>query len=139
MADVEIPREQLPTKFQLRAKIGQIDAWRAAAKASGEGLSSWIRRVCDATAAGALTPVERHAPDGALTPALAEGAPAVSTERPVPPNPADTARDPTPTLSTEELLKYGGRNPPLASNCVNGNYHWRLKSGERCLSCGGVA
>ena len=138
MSDVEIPREQLPTKFQLRAKIGQIDAWRVAAKACGEDLSSWIRRVCDETAAGALTPVERHAPDGALTPALSEGAPAVSTERPVSPNLAFEVFPDAETMRREYHPRHHPPDP-LAANCVNVSYHWRLKSGERCLSCGGVA
>ncbi len=123
MPDVEVPREDLPTKLQIRMKLGQKDRWLEAARAAGVDLSTWIRDVCDATAAAA-----GPTPPGPTLPRPTQGeeAAAVGTERSLP-NPADTARDPTP-------------DPwPLADNCINGDYHWRLHAGERCTSCGGTA
>jgi hypothetical protein len=112
---------------QFRAPVGSKRRWRAAAKRAQRNLSDWIRVTLDEASQDVVVDED---PDEA-------------GEGHVPPAPAVAVSSPSETRQAQALATDvpapAATTGKLAANCTNKDMHWRLKRGERCRFCGGVA
>jgi hypothetical protein len=120
--------------LNLRVHPEQLSRWREAAKNARRTLSDWVRTVLD-EAAGvppgeyAEVSASSREPVAAVAPRSRGEAPRGPQEAPLP----SPLQEP---ISREQTLPPPS---PLAANCRNAEFHWRLRRGEKCIYCRGVA